>query len=142
VGMSGEIDYRSEITNICIKINTIMIQAKGNIIIQMKKEDLIGIDIQEGNVRFIFKNIRYRLEVAHGDKRVTNQVSELMKILENNTENKVELYKQLENRLDEVDTRSDNAESEIAELRELIKILEKTVKKNDEVQVDLLGINT
>jgi len=65
-----------------------------------------------------------------------------MKILENNTENKVELYKQLENRLDEVDTRSDNAESEIAELRELIKILEKTVKKNDEVQVDLLGINT
>lgn len=153
-----EVNYQSDITNICIKIHTIIIQAKGDISIIAKKDDFIGMDMQDHNVRFIFKNIRYRLVVPYGDKKdiINNQISELVKILlDSGTENKVDLYKGLKDRLDEVDSRADDAESEIAELREKCIMLEETVKKMkakakavkklsrdiNHVEADLLGLN-
>lgn len=155
--MSGEIDYQLEITNVCIKINKIIISAKDDTMIIMKKDDFIGIDIKGDYVRFIFKNIRYRLRVPYGDKKdiITNQIGELVKILDSDIENKVDLYKGLKDRLDEVDSRTDDAESEIAELREKCIILEETVKKMkaktkalektsaniNHVEADLLGLN-
>ena len=158
MGMSVEVNYSLEITNVCIKINKIFISAKDDTMIIMKKDDFIGINISEYNIRFIFKNIRYCLKVPYGDKKdiITNQISELVKILDSDIENKVDLYKGLKDRLDEVDSRSDDAESEIAELREKCIMLEETVKKMkakakalektsaniNHVEADLLGLNT
>ena len=156
--MSVDVYYQSEITNVYTKINTIVITLKGDIMIMAKKDDFIGIDMQEHNVRLNFKTIRYRVIIPHGDKQdiITNQLVELLgKTLNDTTEDKVDLYKELKERVDEVDSRADDAESEIAELREKCILLEETVKKmkakakaaekltreTGDVEVDLLGIN-
>jgi len=153
--MPEEINYCSEITNVCIKINTIVIQLGRDIIIMMKKDDFVGIDIQEKNVRLIFKSIRYRALIPHGDKEdiVTKQLSDLGKTLNDTTENIADLYKGLEEKLDEVDSRTDDTENEIAELREKCMMIEETLKKmkakakaaekiaTNTDEVDLLGIN-
>ena len=155
--MPDEINYNSEITNVCIKIHTIIIQAEGENIMIMNKDDFVGIHITGYNIRFIFKNIRYCLKVPYGDKKdiITKKISELVKILDSDIENKVDLYKELKEKVDEVDSRADDAESEIAELREKCILLEETVKKMkakakalektsanvNHVEADLLGLN-
>jgi len=155
--MSVDVYYQSEITNVYTKINTIVITLKGDIMIMAKKDDFIGIDMQEHNVRLNFKTIRYRVLIPHGDKQdiITNQLVELLgKTLNDTSEDKVDLYKELKERIDEVDSRADDAESEIEELREKCMMLEDTLKKmkakakaeekvaTNTDEVDLLGINT
>ena len=151
-----EVYYQSEITNVYTKINTIVITLKGDIMIMAKKDDFIGIDMQEHNVRLNFKTIRYRVLIPHGGNQdiVTNQLVELLgKSLNDTNEDKL---KRFEDRLVEVNSRTDDAESEIAELREKCIMLEETVKKMkakakalektsaniNHVEADLLGINT
>jgi hypothetical protein len=142
ISMPDEIDYSPvEITYVCMKINTIVIQLK-DILIVMKKDDFVGIVVNGDYVRFIFKNIRYRAMIPYGDKRqvITNQLSEVIK------------------KLDELDNGTNNANTEIAELREKYIMLEETVKKLkakeeadavgklsrdiNHVEADLLGLNT
>lgn len=123
--------------------------------IYIKYNEFIAMRIDDTNDQLViyfkvFPTITLRLTSNYVDS-----IKILSAVLCGDINKKVDLYKELKEKVDEVDSRADDAESEITELREKCILLEETVKKMkskakavekisrdiNHIEADLLGIN-